>query len=425
MASDDKYFWRVGFPPPLLDRHSRTKHDIVEDYVRRYVLKLMAPANIPELRLTLIDGFCGGGCYQTEEGGLTDGSPLLMMRAVHEARLYLNQTRRIPRKIDVEYIFIDHLPDTTDYLKYWINAKREESAIEHIDYKQTKVLTNNFFTELPSIINRIQQRKYGEHAIFVLDQYCYKDIPLPEIANILRSLKGAEVIMTFNIDNLTTYLADRASNRKPLENIGLDNYVPWSQLKELKATNRQGWRKVLQRHLARGIKTESGAEFMTLFFVKPHGTNTWGYWLIHLTNHYRAHEVMKTLHWEHATDFGHELEPGIFEFTYNANNDIEYTGQKTFEFGEKSRNACIDGVREYFGRKIYSLERPISVGELFKGCVSNSTASESHLLEATRQLHASKDVVLVSKDGTVIRRASKKYRLDDMIEPNKQVILIR
>ena len=72
---------------------------------------------------------------------------------------------------------------------------------------------------------------------------------------------------------------------------------------------------------------------MTLFFVKPHGTNSWGYWLIHLSNHYRAHEVMKSLHWEHATDFGHELEPGVFEFGYNANKDNEYTGQETFEFG--------------------------------------------------------------------------------------------
>lgn len=218
MASDDKYHWKIGFRPPLLDRHSQTKHDIVEDYVRRYVLKLMAPANIPELRLTLIDGFCGGGCYETEEGGITDGSPLLMMRAVREARAILNQTRRIQRRINVEYIFVDHLQDTTDHLRYWIDAKRQEDAIEHIDVQQARVANNDFFAELPSIISRVQQRKYGEHAIFVLDQYSYKDIPLPQIANILSSLKGAEVIMTFNVDNLTTYLADRASNRKPLEN---------------------------------------------------------------------------------------------------------------------------------------------------------------------------------------------------------------
>lgn len=425
MASDDKYRWQIGSPPPILDRHSQTKHNIVEDYVRRYVLKLMAQANIPELRLSLIDGFCGGGNYRTEEGGIADGSPLLMMRAVREARALLNQTRRIPRNVNVEYFFIDILRDTTSHLQYWLDAKLQENAIDLADYRKVEIVTNSFFQVLPDIVRKIQQRKMGEHAIFVLDQYSYKDIPLPEISGLFKTLKGAEVIMTFNVDNLTTYLADRAANRKPLENIGLDQYIPWTQIKELKATKKQEWRRILQRHLAHGIKCESGAQYMTLFFVKPHGTNSWGYWLIHLSNRYRAHEVMKSLHWEHATEFGHELEPGVFEFGYNANKDSDYTGQGTFEFGEKrSKEACIDGVREHFGKQIFLLNKPIRVGELFQGCVSESTAAETHLLEATKQLHASKDIIIVTKDGAV-RRPSKTYRADDVIEPSKQIILIR
>lgn len=423
MSSDDKYLWRIGSPPPLLDRHSQTKHNIVEEYVRRYVLKLMAQANIPELRLSLIDGFCGGGCYQTEEGGLADGSPLLMMRAVREARMLLNQDRRVPRSINVEYLFVDILPDTTNYLRYWLDAKRQENAIDLADYNKTEVITNSFLKELPSIVRKIQQRKMGEHAIFVLDQYSYKDIPLPEIASILSNLKGAEVVMTFNVDNLITYLSDRSANRKSVENIGLDKYVPWEQIKSLKATQKQAWRQTLQRHLAHGIKCESGAKFMTLFFVKPHGTNSWGYWLIHLSNHYRAHEVMKSLHWEHATDFGHELEPGIFVLGYNANKDSAYTGQSTIEFGEQSKDACIDGVREHFGQTIFQLNKPIRLVDLFQSCVTNSTAAETHLMEAARQIHAAKNIIIVSKDGTV-RRNNKTYSLSDVIEPSKQIILI-
>jgi three-Cys-motif partner protein len=386
-------------------------------------MTLMAQVNIPELRLSLIDGFCGGGCYQTEDGGLADGSPLLMMRAVREARMLLNQDRRIPRNINVEYSFVDILPDTTDYLKYWLNAKCQENVIDPVDFRKTTITTNNFFSELPNILHKVKQRKRGERAIFVLDQYSYKDVPLPEISTILRSLKGAEVIMTFNVDNLTTYLADRASNRRPIAGIGLDKYIPWAQLKELKATKKREWRKVLQRHLAHGIKCESGAQFMTLFFVKPHGTNSWGYWLIHLSNRYRAHEVMKSLHWEHATDFGHELEPGVFVMGYNANCDSDYTGQQTMILGPESKDACINGVREYFGEKIFSLEQPISIGALFQGCVSESTAAEAHLLEAAKQLHAAKNVVISSKDGSTVRRPSKTYRMDDVIEASRQITI--
>jgi three-Cys-motif partner protein len=421
--SDDKYFWKVGSPPPLIGRHSQTKHSIVEEYVRRYVLTLMAPAHIPELHLSIIDGFCGGGCYQTEDGGIADGSPLLVMRAIREARMHLNQERRIPRNINVEYSFVDILPDTTKHLQYWLDAKRQENAIDPVDHSKTEVITKDFLQSLPYLVQKVQQRKMGEHALFVLDQYSYKNIPLPEIAGILRTLKGAEVIMTFNVDNLTTYLSDRAANRKPLEKIGLDTYVPWVDLKLIKATQKQEWRRTLQRCLAHGIKCETGAKFMTLFFVKPHGLNSWGYWLIHLSNQYRAHAVMKKLHWEHATEFGHELEPGIFVLGYNANKDVDYTGQQTMVFGETSIDACINGVREHFGQTLFQLNKPIRLSDLFQDCVTNSTAAENHLMESTRQLHSSKNVIISSKDGTV-RRNNKNYSLSDIIEPSKQIILI-
>ncbi len=424
MASDDKYFWQIGSPPPVLDRHSQTKHNVVEDYVTRYVLRLMAQANIPELRLSLIDGFCGGGCYQTEEGSLADGSPLLMMRAVRAARAQLNVGRRSLRNVNVEYLFVDILQSTTNHLRHWLDAKLQENVIELDDYRKVEIITNNFFQVLPYLLDKIKQRKMGEHAIFVLDQYSYKDVPLHEISSILKILKGAEVIMTFNVDNLITYISEHASNRKAVENIGLDKYIPWSEIKTLKSAQKREWRKIIQRHLAHGIKVETGAEFMTLFFIKPHGTNSWGYWLIHLSNQYRAHEVMKSVHWEHATDFGHELEPGVFVLGYDANDDSDYTGQETFEFGEKSKEACINGVSEHFGKTIYALHKPIRVGELFKGCVSQSTAAEIHLLEATKRLHESKDIVVVSKTGTV-RRPSKAYKADDIIEPSKQRRLIR
>lgn len=418
-----KYFWRIGSPPPILDRHSATKHKIVEEYVRRYILRLMAQATIPALHLTLVDGFSGGGCYQTEDGGLTDGSPLLMMKAANEARALLNIDRNIPRQVKVDYSFIDLLPDTTTYLKHWLAARMEEGGIAQEDFQRATVTTGSFLNELPRLTQEIKTRKMGEHAIFVLDQYNYYDLPLSNISSILKSMSGAEVILTFNVGSLITFLSDRSENRKPVAHIGLDRHIPWEQIAHLKGTQKQTWRRILQRHIAHGIKEESGARFMTLFFVKPWGTNSWEYWLIHLSNRYRAHEVMKTLHWEHATEFGHELEPGVFVLGYNTNRDADYSGQPTFDFGSSSRDACIDGVREHFGRQIFDTDQPVSISELFQGSVSQSTAGEAHLMEAAKQLHSSKNIIVVSKDGTV-RKPSKHYRPDDVIFPSKQIILI-
>ena len=75
-----------------------------------------------------------------------------MMRAVREARAFLNQTRRIPRNINVEYLFIDILKDTTNHLQYWLDAKQQENAIDLLDYNKVRVVTTDFFSELPRII---------------------------------------------------------------------------------------------------------------------------------------------------------------------------------------------------------------------------------------------------------------------------------
>lgn len=422
--SDKKYYWRIGEPPPPLDKHSETKHAIIEEYVRRYILTMMSRATIPLLQLSLVDGFCGGGNYTKESGSLADGSPIRLLQAVQQARAELNVGRRLPREVSVDYHFNDLLPDTTDYLRYWLNGKFEEGCLDTADRQRFEITTGDFLAELPLMLQKIKSRRMGEHAIFVLDQYDYDDIPLPQIANILRYLEGAEVILTFNIGSLITYLSDRAANRKPLARIGLDHYIPWERIRHLKATEKQHWRRIIQRHIAQGIRTESGANFMTLFFVKPHGINTWDYWLIHLSNRYRAHDVMKTLHWEHATEFGHELEPGVFVLGYDANQDSDYTGQSTLVFGESSKDSCIDGVREYFGERIFSENGPVLIADLLRGCVSNSMGAESHLMASMRQLHSSKNIVISTKDGR-IRRPSKHYSNDDIVEANRQIILIQ
>lgn len=357
---ENKYVWRIGSRPPVLEQHSAVKHRIIENYVRNYVLTIMSQAQIPKLQLTLVDGFSGGGCYEAEDrSGLVDGSPLLMMRAVKEARAMLNLGRNKPREISVNYDFIDIEPDTIEYLNYWVNGRAEDRTIDLADKQKTSIRRADFLTELPRIQAEIKQRKLGERAIFVLDQYNYNDLPMAEMAGILRELKSSEIILTFNVGSLLTYISDHAASRKPMARIGLEQYIPWDQIGALKATDAQRWRQILQRHVAHGIKTETGARFATLFFVRPLGSNTWDYWLIHLSNHYKAHEVMKDLHWAHATEFGHELEPGVFMQGYDANNDDRYTQQNPFDFGPDSRQRCIEGIHEHLGRVITDLQQPI------------------------------------------------------------------
>lgn len=414
MKKADKYLWRIGSPPPRLDQHSAVKHRIIESYVRDYISTLMAPAHIPRLQLTLVDGFSGGGAYLDEAGqGLVDGSPALILRAVQEARRSLNSGRDKPRELSVDFEFIDAIPDTTQYLEYWLRGRADEGAIDQSDLERTRVRCGKFLQELPRLIADVKRRKMGERAIFVLDQYAYDQLPMHDIATIMRSMKGSEVILNFNVGSLITFLSDRAANRRPMERVGLDQYIPWDQLSRLKLTGE--WRHVLQRDIAYGIRKEAGARFATIFFVRPFGVNTWDYWLIHLSNHYKAHEVMKNLHWQNATYFGHELAPGIFMHGYIANDDESYTNQGGFDFGSQAREDCINGIREHLGGQLFNDAKPVRLGDLIQNLATQSPGSTEHFLAAATQLHQSRDIVITDASGRLVR-PSKKYRMDSIIE---------
>ena len=76
----DLYLWGVGDSLPILDDHSLTKHRILREYLERYVAILTKNRSIPQLNLSLVDGFAGGGAYQHQKTNeRLPGSPVLML----------------------------------------------------------------------------------------------------------------------------------------------------------------------------------------------------------------------------------------------------------------------------------------------------------------------------------------------------------
>jgi hypothetical protein len=63
----------------------------------------------------------------------------------------------------------------------------------------------------------------------------------------------------------------------------------------------------MQRQLAKGIIEGSGAKYSTIFYITPAGSSSFTYWLVHLSNVYRAQDVMIELHWALANNFSHFL----------------------------------------------------------------------------------------------------------------------
>ncbi|MBK8256432.1 MAG: three-Cys-motif partner protein TcmP [Polyangiaceae bacterium] len=84
------YDWSNG--PAEIEAHSLAKHTILREYIERYVTILMKGGGIPEQRITLIDGFAGGGEYVVKGlgGAIHDGSPPILINAVRTATAKLD-----------------------------------------------------------------------------------------------------------------------------------------------------------------------------------------------------------------------------------------------------------------------------------------------------------------------------------------------
>jgi three-Cys-motif partner protein len=414
LGRKDKYQWKIDEALPALDEHSRTKHLIIADYLKRYIQVYMSNAMIERLQLTVVDGFAGGGRYRDAlTGENANGSPFLILDAIKEAEAELNIGRRKPRSIDAEYHFVESLDDHFDYLVNEI----EES--DYLNYLGSKIfLYKGLFTQkAPTIIERITARNTSQRSIFILDQYAYKDVPFNLVKQILCNVKGSEIILTFNYDSLQAYISNAAANKKALSNINLEQYIDWDRLQEFKEANM--WQQAIQEQLANALWKASGSKHITLFFITPKKGQS--YWLVHLSKVYRARDVMMDLHWKHSntsSDFSHFLGDGIFSVGYKASKtpgqcELEYLD--SFDFGSYARKRCVEALAREIPKLLCDSTAAASFGELMDRIGSLTPASEQHVKEALQYPISTGELVVKTAAGGV-RRSSNQILSTDRIE---------
>ncbi len=115
--SHEHHSWGPEKLPPANRPHSSAKHRVLRKYLERYVSVLTSNVKIDQLRLTLVDGFAGGGRFRDiETNEDRPGSPLVMLEAMEEAEKEAQRIRQKPFNLDVQYIFVEKNPSTFEYL---------------------------------------------------------------------------------------------------------------------------------------------------------------------------------------------------------------------------------------------------------------------------------------------------------------------
>jgi three-Cys-motif partner protein len=423
----DKYPWQIGSAPPYLDPHSLVKHKIVRGYLERYVKVLMSNVLREELTLSIVDGFAGGGEYRSPDGqdAYCPGSPQIVIDTITEQEALLNVGRINPRRVNAKYYFVEKRPSNFDYLKALVSSRYGAARLE----RDIILCKGAFHQHLDQINGDIQSRKGGQRAIFLLDQYAYDQITAFQLGKIFSEVEGAEVILTFGVDSLISFLGDNPKSRAKMEAVGLGSHIDWVALEALRGAPNNQWRAGIQRNLAQGLVNASGATHSTIFYITPLGNTAWTYWLVHLSRSYKARDVMMELHWELANHFTHHLEPDLFHLGYRTAADGKVTGQQELELGEVTHFdslaavKCKSGLQEKLVPMLFDRDQPVEMRQFVDKIGSNTMATFSMIKSSLDEAIRCGDLEAKSSDG-VRRHKGSSIRPTDFVGPAPQRSLI-
>ena len=304
------YNWSDPSAPPILHPHSVAKHEIIEAYLKRYVEMATSDFRRKKLRLTVVDGFCGGGVYRhAETNKLCLGSPLIFLKTIQEIET-LNKNCRI----DAAYYFIDRDPSALASLRMQLKKRGYSGLIGN----RTFLIQGNFAEHYRSLAQIISSR--GSRVLFLLDQYGYKDAPVSLIQQIINFFPQAEILLTFAVDAMLNYISSaeqfHSYTRKldPKGRLLFGNDIKEAKrLKKLGTRKKPGdWRKVISRRLLRRFLRLCGKPHCAPYFIVSR-TSHRAYWLLHLSGNLKSKNAMLKLHrihhnvfevWEQDTMFG-------------------------------------------------------------------------------------------------------------------------
>ena len=419
--SINHYEWSLGCSLPPLLRHSEVKHSLLRDYLVDYFLTLVASPRQDKIQLTVVDGFCGGGRYINENGQEVPGSPLVILKAIEEAkaRVMREQQRRKDIAFDVKLICIDKDKSAVSHLRYILE---QEGYGRYLTTGAVELLVGEFTTRSDEVIAEVQRRSpRSGRSLFVLDQYGYNQIPLPILQQIFLKLRQAEVVLTFNIDALLNYLNPNNLARFERQT-GMSSAVSAADID--KHQRSPGWRMRVQAELYQRLTQGSGATFFTPFFIRPHKGHG-DFWLLHLSKHWKARDVMASAHWRHHNHFVHYGAAGfdMFSTGYAARIDEEEGAQAAFEFDDVASRASRSAMLDQIPVALSASPHGIRFKDFFVDRVNSTPVTEAMFEQAVLALVHEREIEVVGDNGS-LRHVRTALQADHVLRLPQQRSLI-
>lgn len=399
------YRWDEG-KPATIRQHSIAKHEVLREYLVAYLQTLVVSPAQDVLTVTLVDGFAGGGIYIHEDTReLVLGSPFVFLEAAQEAQALIALGRNKPLHWNLDYFFVEKNRTAHRLLSSTLAARGYGDRIG----KDIHLIHGAFEKNAEAIMGFVQQKSPRKgRSIFLLDQYGYAEVPTSQIRSIFKRLPTAEVILTFAVDAFINFASDSPATRRQLEKLDLPDLLKGRTFEDIKR-HEKDVRLYIQSCLYQGLVERCGAKFFTVFFIRTSGHGD--YWLVHLSQHPRARDVMTTVHWNKNNHFIHYGGAGLDMFRalgYNTRDDRSFTGQNElgFCFDEAASAASVSALMNQVSPLVHARPEGISFGELFANHCNSSPADSAKYRLALEHLVSHKEIVVTSPTGARRLRAS-------------------
>jgi three-Cys-motif partner protein len=385
-----------------LKSHSGAKLRLIEHYLDSYFTAVLRNPQIDKLRITLVDGFCGGGAFD-DGGTIVQGTPFLMLNAVARAEQRLNINKAKPLTIDAQFHFVDSSKRATDFLKDQLVTRGQIGRLG----KDIFVHTGKFEEAVVGIADSIRQRtrKNTGRSLFLLDQKGYTSAPLGTIKSIFDRFHKAECILTFAVDWLIDYLSERPENILAAGKAGLNA----DQVREfVRMRGEGGGRFAIQRLLLKHIQDNTGAQFVSPFFIRSREAKK-TLWLVHLSRVATARNVMVDSHWSVTNHSLHQGRGGLDI----AGFDPDQFDPHTFMFAEHERELMMEALAEDMLRRLRDRfgTSPVQYGLFVDGIANETPARLSDIDQAVQRLTRDYQVTVLNPEQRV-RRAERPARTD-------------
>lgn len=403
------YDWGNG---AVLEEHTKKKHRILTEYFRQYLLIRCQHIHQRKFRLIIVDGFSGSGSYSC--GAF--GSPLLFVSTLIETVAVINTQRKeknfSPIEFYCDFFFNDIDQEAVELLKKNIHVYQNSVSNLNAQLNISFVYSTKSFDNFYKIVKPKLLSLRCNNIIFNLDQCGYSHATSDILKDIISSWRSAEIVLTFMIKSLLTYLSQTHNGNVPLEP-QVENNIQLLLKDGRQLLHKKEWlgevEKIVFNHL------NECAPFVSPFSISNPGG--WQYWLMHFATSYRARQVFNDILHQDSETQVHFGRAGLSMLSYEPlKNEGQY-----YLFDDDSRTIAKDALYSDIPLIIESMNEKAMTVERFYELTYNTTPA--HCDDIHKMMIANPDVT-VKTDGGGARRTAHSIRKEDVLHLNVQKYFI-